>query len=75
MGIVSTVCDHMLTFNASYELLSLSDIVLLSSGQHEPQGIAEAIDGHVDLCSEPTSASTEGLRCLPTVFLGAPAAE
>ena len=65
----------MPTLNASYEFLSLSNIVLLSSGQHEPQGIAEAIDGHVDLCSEPSSAPTKGLRCLPTLFLGAPAAE
>ena len=34
------------------------------------QGIAKAIDGHVDLCSEPSSAPTKGLRCLPTPFFG-----
>ena len=62
----------MLTVNASYELLSLSNIVLLSSGQHEPQGIAKAIDGHVDLCSEPSSAPTKGLR---PAHPGSPAAE
>ena len=52
----------MLTLNASYEFLSLSNIVLLSSGQHEPQGIAEAIDGHMDLRSEPSSTLTKSLR-------------
>ena len=34
---------------------------LLRGNQPIPQGIAEAIHAHVDLCSEPTSASTKGL--------------
>ena len=51
----------MLTLDPGYELGSLSDIVFLPSGQPIPQGIAEAIHTYVDLCSEPTSASTKGL--------------
>ena len=36
--------------------------MLLPSGQSVSQRVAEAVDTDMDLCSEPTSAATEGLR-------------
>ena len=55
-----------------YEFLSLSDIVFLPSGQPESQRVAESVDTDMDLCAEPTSAATEGLRCLSSFFLTPP---
>ena len=74
-GVICAVCNHILTVHIGYERLGLSDIVLLPSGQSESQRVAEAVDTDMDLCSEPTSATTEGLRYLTPLFLGAPAAE
>ena len=62
-----SVCDHILTIESVYEFLSLSDIVLLPSGQPESQRVAESVDTDMDLCAEPTSAATEGLRCLSSL--------
>ena len=58
----------MLTLHTDYELLCLCDIVLLTCGQREPQGIAKTIHTHMDLRGEPASASTKRLRLLTTVF-------
>ena len=61
IGVVCTICNHMLTLHTGYELLCLCDIVLLACGQREPQGIAKTIHTHMDLRGEPASASTNRL--------------
>ena len=61
VGVVCSVCYHILTLHTGYELVGLSHIVLLPSSQRESQRIAEAVDTHMDLCAEPTPATTKGL--------------
>ena len=73
--VVCSVCNHILTIESIYEFLSLGDIVLLPSGQPVSQRVAESVDTDMDLCTEPTSAAPEGLRCLSSSFFDAPAAE
>ena len=75
VGVVSSVCDHILAIESVYEFLSLSNIVFLPSGQPESQGVAKSVYTDMDLRAEPTSAATESLRCLPSGFFDAPAAE
>ena len=44
------------------QLLSLCDIVLLSCGQRESEGVAMPLNCYVDLGAEPSPASAERLR-------------
>ena len=68
VGVVSSVCEHVLTIESVYEFLSLSNIVLLPSGQPESQRVAKSVYTDMDLRAEPTSTATESLRCLPSSF-------
>lgn len=75
VGVVGSVCEHILAVESVYEFLSPSNIVLLPSGQPESQRVAKSVYTNMDLCAEPTSTATESLRYLPSVFFEAPAAE
>ena len=49
-------------------------IMPLAAGQQKAERIAQAIYADVDFGAESAATPSERLRCLPTVFLGAPAA-
>ena len=75
LGIISLVGNHVSTAITGYQPLGLGDVVFLSPGQDEPQGISQAIHGHMDLGAEPTPAPSQGLRRLAAFLGGAPAAQ
>ena len=72
LRIVSLVGDHVLALISADQLLSLRDVVSLSCGQYESQGIAKTVHAHVDLGAEPASASAERLRRLAPFFRALP---
>ena len=73
--VVGAICDHIRTLETGDEFLRLGHIVCFSSCQRKSQGVAERIDADVHLGAEPATAPSQGLARVPTVFLGAPAAE
>ena len=75
LGIVSLVGNHVPTGITGYKPLGLGDVMLFSPGQDEPQGISQAVHGHVDLGAEPTPAPSQGLRRLAAFLGDAPAAQ
>ena len=75
LGVIPFVSQHILTFITVYQPLGLRDVVLLSAGQNEAQGVAQTIHAHMDLGAEPTAAPAQGLGCLATLWGGTPAAQ
>ena len=75
LGVIPFVSQHIFTVITGYQLLGLRDVVPLSSGQDEAQGIAQAVHAHMDLGAESTAAPAQGLGRLAAVFGGAPAAQ
>ena len=55
--------------------MGLGNVMLLSSGQDEPQGVAQRVHAHVDLGAETAAAVAQGLSFLPPLLWGAPAAQ
>ena len=53
LGIISLVGNHVPTAITGYQTLGLGYVVLLAPGQDEPQGIDEAVHGHVNLVLNP----------------------
>lgn len=74
-GVVRAICDHIRTRETGDEPLRLGHIVCFSSCQRKAQRVAERIDTDMDLGAEPAAAPSQRLGRMPTVFLGAPAAE
>ena len=69
VGVVRLVRDHKLAFVPVDERVGLSDIVPLSAGQREAQGVAQGIHTDMDLRAETAPATSQGLLRLPAVFL------
>jgi hypothetical protein len=57
------------------QVASLGDVVTLPAGQGETQRVSQRVGTYMDFGAEPTSAASECLRFLSTVFFGAPAAQ
>lgn len=51
---IAPICDHMLRLPAFQQRLRLSAFVSLSGSQTQAQGIAQTIDGDMDLGTETT---------------------
>ena len=64
----------MLIAVVGYQRLGLSDVMALARCEGEPKGIAQSIDTHMDFRTEPSTAPTQSLGGLTTVFLEAPPA-
>ena len=75
LGILPLVGNHVLSGIIGDQSIGLSDVMLLSPSQDEPQGITQGIHAHVDLGAEPAAAPAQGLGCLATFLGGAPAAQ
>ena len=74
-SVISFVGQYVLASVTRDQPLRLGDVVLLPSGQDEPQGVAQAVHAHVNLRAEPASAPAQGLGGLTAFFGGAPAAQ
>ena len=72
LGIVPFVSNHVPSPVTGDQLMGLGNAVLLSSGQQEPQGIAQSVHAHVDFGAETAAAPALGL--LSPFPAGAPAA-
>ena len=75
LGILPLVGNHVLSGIIGDQSIGLSDVMLLSPSQDEPQGITQGIHAHVDLGAKPAAAPAQGLGCLATFLGGAPAAQ
>jgi len=72
--IIRPVGNDLLTHKIGQQLMSLSNVMPLATGQSETQRVAQSIHAHVDFGAEATSAASQGLRRLSAVFFDAPAA-
>lgn len=72
--VIGTVCDCTLKFIVRNQIFCLCNVMPLAASQKKAQWIAQGIYTRVDFGAEPTSATTERLGGLATVFLEAPAA-
>ncbi len=75
LGVVPFVRNHILAPVTGDQIMGLGNVMLLSSGQQEPQGIPQSVHAHVDLGAETTPAPAQGLGFLPPLPEGAPAAQ
>ena len=74
VGVIGGVGDHVVTCIRSDQSLRLGAVMALPPSQDEAQGVAQAIDAHMDLGAEPAATTPQGLGGLASVFLEAPAA-
>jgi hypothetical protein len=73
--IVRTICNHPFKIEIGDQVSSLSNVMSLSTRQEKTQRIAQGIYAGVNLGAEATSAASQRLGFLTTVFWGAPAAQ
>jgi hypothetical protein len=73
--VIRAIGNRTLEFVACNQLFSLGNIMPLTASQKKAQGIAQSIYAGMDFGAEPTSAASEGLGGLASVFFEAPAAQ
>ena len=70
--IIRSVCNYSLEFISRYQVFGLCNVMPLSAGQLKAQWVAQGVYIHMDFGAEPTSAASQGLFSLATVFLRPP---
>ena len=72
--IIRTVSNQAIKIQFSHQLCRLGNVMSLTTSQAKAQRVAQGIHAHVDFGAETTSAATERLFALASVFFNAPAA-
>ncbi len=67
--IIRTISNQAFKIQLGHQSCRLGDVVSLATGQAKAQGVAQGIHAHVDFGAETTSAATERLFALASVFL------
>ena len=70
LGSITAISKQMFKFKSICQGNSLPNVGCLSSRQPQAQRIAQPIDSDMNLSAEPTTATSQRLRCLTATFFG-----
>jgi hypothetical protein len=69
LGVVCAVSDDIITHVTGHQVSTLRNVMPLSTAQRRAQRVAERIDAQLDLGTEATTATPQGLGPLTSTFL------